>query len=72
MTFVILVVSPQDLILKYEISILKHLDSVSIKMSHVLKYSARPFSSPRHPDQLWGPHNLLSNGYGEWGKGKGT
>jgi hypothetical protein len=24
---------------------------------------SRIFSSPRHPDRLWGPHNLLSNGY---------
>jgi hypothetical protein len=26
---------------------------------------ARIFSSPRRPDGLWGPSNLLSNGY--WG-----
>jgi hypothetical protein len=24
---------------------------------------ARIFSSPRRPDRLWGPSNLLSNGY---------
>jgi hypothetical protein len=24
---------------------------------------SRIFSSPRRPDRLWGPHNLLSNGY---------
>jgi hypothetical protein len=24
---------------------------------------SRIFSSPCHPDQLWGPPNLLSNGY---------
>jgi hypothetical protein len=24
---------------------------------------SRIFSSPHHPDQLWGPPNLLSNGY---------
>jgi hypothetical protein len=26
---------------------------------------SRIFSSPRRPDQLWGPPNLLSNGYQE-------
>jgi hypothetical protein len=26
---------------------------------------SRIFSSPRHPDQFWGPPSLLSNGY--WG-----
>jgi hypothetical protein len=25
---------------------------------------SRIFSSPRHPDRLWGPPSLLSNGYG--------
>jgi hypothetical protein len=26
---------------------------------------ARIFTYPSHPDRLWGPHNLLCNGY--WG-----
>jgi hypothetical protein len=26
---------------------------------------SRIFSSPRRPDRLWGPPNLLSNGYRE-------
>jgi hypothetical protein len=26
---------------------------------------ARIFTSPSRPDRLWGPHNLLSNGYRE-------
>jgi hypothetical protein len=25
------------------------------------------FSSPRHPDGLWGPPNLLYNGFFPWG-----
>jgi hypothetical protein len=28
-----------------------------------LPVGSRIFSSPYHPDRLWGPPNLLSNGY---------
>jgi hypothetical protein len=36
------------------------LDDLGIGVQVLVK--SRIFSSPRHPDRLWGPPNLLSNG----------
>jgi len=41
----------------------KTTQDVSFVIEPEFQQSKRFFSSPKHPDKLWGPQSLLVNGY---------